>query len=277
MVDKSVSNQSLASTALWAAAVRARESERADALFHDPWAALLAGEAGREWIEGRSEDSVVPMVLRTRFFDDFLQKVVRDHQVEQIVMMAAGLDTRAYRFEWPAGLQFFEVDQPSVLDYAARILRSAGARPQCSLHLVGADLTRAWSQALLETGFDPWRPSVWLLEGFLFYIETAQVCHLLEDLSPLAASGSWLGFDIANSLTLTSPYTRQWIEMQARAGAPWIGSLDDPVRFLAGLGWKAALAQAGQPDLDFGRWNLPVIPVTMPNVPHHWLVTAEKG
>jgi hypothetical protein len=92
----------------------------------------------------------------------------------------------------------------------------------------------------------------------------------------LSVPGSWLGFDIINSLTLTSPYTRQWIEMQASSSAPWIGILDDLVGFLAARGWKTTLSQAGAPDANHGRWHLPVIPVTLPDMPHNWFVSARK-
>jgi len=100
---------------------------------------------------------------------------------------------------------------------------------------------------------------------------------LLDEVNSLASAGSWLGFDILKSITLTSPFTRQWIEMQANSGAPWNGTMDDPVGFLTTRGWKTALSQAGAPDANHSRWHLPVIPVTMPDMPHNWFVTAQKG
>lgn len=86
-----------------------------------------------------------------------------------------------------------------------------------------------------------------------------------------------MGFDIINGVVLTSPWTRPWVEMQAAAGAPWIGTMDDPVRSLAERGWQATLTQAGQPDANHGRWPLPIIPTTMPGMPHNWYVTAARG
>jgi methyltransferase (TIGR00027 family) len=138
------------------------------------------------------------------------------------------------------------------------------------------DLTGPWKKALFKAGFERDQPSLWLLEGFLFYIPSESIYHLLDNVNSLSASGSWLGFDIINSLTLTSPYTRQWIEMQAQSGAPWIGTLDDPIGFHSDRGWKTTLSQAGAPDAKHGRWHLPVIPATMPNMPHNWFVTAQK-
>jgi hypothetical protein len=93
----------------------------------------------------------------------------------------------------------------------------------------------------------------------------------------LAAPGSRLGFDVINGAMLISPWTRPWVDMQAAAGAPWIGTMDDPVGFLAARGWRASLTQAGQPDASHGRWRLPVIPTAMPDMPHDWFVTAERG
>ena len=95
-------------------------------------------------------------------------------------------------------------------------------------------------------------------------------------MTDLAVPGSQIGFDIINGPMLTSPWTRSWVDMQADAGAPWIGTMDDPVRFLADRGWQATLTQAGQPDANHGRWSLPVIPTTMPDMPHNWFVTAQK-
>jgi len=118
---------------------------------------------------------------------------------------------------------------------------------------------------------------VWLLEGFLFYIPSGSISHLLDEVNGLSSSGSWLGFDIINSSTLVSPYTHSWIEMQEKCGAPWIGTMDDPSSFLTMRGWKTALTQAGAPDANHGRWHLPVIPVAMPGMPHNWFVTAKKG
>jgi hypothetical protein len=92
----------------------------------------------------------------------------------------------------------------------------------------------------------------------------------------IAAPGSLIGFDIINNLTLTSPLTRSWVEMQAQSGAPWIGYLDDPQGFLTAHGWQAGLVPIGAPQANYGRWTLPVIPANAPGLPHFWYVTAEK-
>jgi methyltransferase (TIGR00027 family) len=276
MSEKTTSDQWLGSTARWTAGVRAKESAREDRLFDDPWAAALVGEEGAEWIEHRSADSVVPMVIRTRFFDDFLQRICLQYAIRQVVLVAAGLDTRAFRLTWPEGTRLFELDQAPVLKYKEQVLRSAGARPACERQTIEADLTGPWKEKLIETGFDAQHPSGWLLEGFLFYLSNESVTHLLDEVTSLAARGSWMGFDVINSTMLTSAWTRQWVEMQANSGAPWIGTMDDPEGFLAARGWKASLTQAGAQDANYGRWPYPVIPTTMPDMPHNWFVSAQK-
>jgi methyltransferase (TIGR00027 family) len=276
MAEKISSAQLLGLTSRWTAAVRARESARADRLFEDPWAEALTGKEGAEWIAQRPEDSTVPMVIRTRFFDDFLLDIARRHAIRQVVLMAAGLDTRAFRLDWPAGTCLFELDQPEVLQYKQEVLRLAGAQPACQRQLIEADLTSPWQEKLTHSGFDPQLPSVWLLEGFLFYLSKESIIQIIDSVTSLAASGSWMGFDIINSAMFTSTWTRPWVEMQASMGAPWMGTLDDPQGFLARRGWQATLTQAGAEDANYGRWQLPVLPVMAPDMPHNWFVTAQK-
>lgn len=267
---------SLEATARWTAAVRAAESARADALLRDPWAGALAGPDGMAWTAERTPGSVLPIVLRTRYFDDWLEGTLAGGPIRQAVLLAAGLDTRAFRLTWAAGARCFEVDRPAVLGHNAAILEGAGARPRCDRRPVEADLAAPWGDALLAAGFDAARPAAWLLEGIMFYLPNDVIRRVLDGVTALAAPGSVLGFDIVNGEMLLSPWTRPWMDMQAAAGAPWIGTMDDPVGELAGLGWRASLTQAGQPDANHGRWTLPVIPTTMPAMPHNWFVTAER-
>ncbi len=270
-------NSTLAATAYWTAAVRARESKRQDRLFHDPWAAKLAGEQGASWIAQHTEDATLPMVVRTRYFDDFLTRITVQEGVRNLVLLAAGLDTRAFRLNWSPGVRLFELDQPAIQKYKEAILRLHRMQPACERRSVCQDLTRPWKNALQESGFGRQERSGWLLEGVLFYLSTETLASIFDTITSLAAPGSWLGCDLINSAALTSPYTKAWIEMQARSGAPWIGFVDDPESFLGSRGWECELTQAGQPDANYGRWTLPVIPTKMPNMPHYWFVTAKKS
>ena len=162
------------------------------------------------------------------------------------------------------------------MTYKEGVLSGLGATPGCERHVVDVDLTAPWADALVAAGFDAQQPAVCLLEGCLFYLPVDSVTGLLDAVTALAAPRSWLGFDIINHAVLTHPLTRPWVDMQAQLGAPWIGWLDDPVGFLAARGWQATLSQAGQPDANYDRWRLPVIPTTMPNMPHNWFVTARR-
>ena len=276
MTAETRSTHALQATARWTAAVRAGERERPDRLVDDPWAADLAGSEGMAWLAGRPEGSVLPIVIRTRYFDDWLRDVAIEGPVRQVVLLAAGLDTRAWRLPWPAGTTLFEVDDASVLDAKAEILAGAGAQPACARRPVPADLASDWGSVLRDAGHDPAIPTAWLAEGVLFYLPEAVIHRVLEIVSSQAAPGSRLGFDIVNSAVLTSPHTKAWIDMQAAAGAPWIGALDDPAATLADLGWSASLVQPGEPSANHGRWTLPVPPASMPELPHSWYVTAIR-
>jgi methyltransferase (TIGR00027 family) len=271
-----ISNSPLGGTAYWTAGVRARESRREDRLFSDPWAAALAGETGENWCAQHTEESTLPIVVRTRYFDDFLRNISLRESIRNVVLMGAGLDTRAFRINWRPGVQFFELDQRVVLDYKETILHSLEAKPTCERQIICTNLTQPWKDALLESGFNPNKRSVWLLEGLLFYLPCESVGQILDAVDSLAATGSRLGFDIINSAVLSSHYTKAWIDMQAESGAPWISFMDDPEAFLAIRDWSAALSQAGQPDAHYGRWTLPILPTKVPNMPHYWFVTAKK-
>jgi methyltransferase (TIGR00027 family) len=194
----------------------------------------------------------------------------------QVVLLGAGLDTRSFRLPWPAGTSVFELDREAVLDHKERVLSRGGATPRCHRQVVVADLREDWPVALAESGFDTRQAAAWLLEGLLFYLPVDRLVRVLDQVTAHAALGSRLGFDIVNAAVLTSPYTRPWVDMQAAAGAPWLGTMEDPVGFLAERGWDAALTQAGQPDANHGRWTLPVVPTSLPDFPHSWFVTATR-
>lgn len=271
-----LSNAAIAATAQWTAAARAVESARGDRLFDDPFAAALAGKAGMEWAAQRPPQALAPMVFRTRYFDDFLKRATGSPALRQIVLFAAGLDARAYRLAWPEQTTVFELDQAPVLQYKDEVLRSAGARPTCRRQTAAADVAGDWSAPLSRAGFDPGRPTCWILEGILFYLPSLVVERVLAEVSRLSSPGSWLGCDVANRATFESPLTRPWLEMQARAGAPWLSAMDEPEKQLGALGWDVSLTQAGAPELNFGRWPFPAIPVAMPGIPHHWFVEAHR-
>jgi methyltransferase (TIGR00027 family) len=271
----------LISTACWIAAVRARESERADRLFNDPWAAGLAGEEGPAWRQrttGGKEENEVGLAIRTRFFDDFLLEVTREHAVRQVVIAAAGMDTRAFRLTWPPQTHLFELDLPPIFVRKEPLSSTAGAVPTCQRHVVPVDLANAsWVDAVQQAGFDPGQRVVWLLEGLLFYLPAEVVTSLFERITALSVLGSWLGCELKNTEMLTSPQTRSWIDLLAREGAAWISSIDKPEAFLAERGWRARVVEPGEDRAHFGRWPFPVIPRSEPGVPRTFFVTALRS
>lgn len=286
MEEKPMSSQqshkdSLLSTACWIAAVRARESERADRLLNDPWAATLAGEEGPVWrlrATGGKDENEVGLAIRTRFFDDFLLTATGGHAVRQIVIVAAGMDTRAFRLSWPPQTHLFELDLPQMFERKEPLLAGAGAVSACQRHIVLVDLSDAsWVDALQRAGFDSTQPVVWLLEGLLFYLPAAVVTSLFEKITALSIQGSRLGCELKNTAMLTSPQTRSWIELLAREGAAWISSIDEPEAFLAKRGWRATVVEPGEDGANFGRWPFPTVPRSVPDVPRTFFVTALRN
>jgi methyltransferase (TIGR00027 family) len=284
--------EKLAGTGRWTAAIRARESERSDRLFNDPLAALLAGEEGQQWLDASTSEQYDPrlrgeldidpstasIIVRVRFFDDFVARVVTEHDVRQVVVLAAGMDTRAYRLSWPAGTPLFEIDQPRVIELKERLLASAGAVPACQRQSIGVDLSDPWSDALQRAGFDPGQRSLWLLEGFLPYLPEPGVARLFDEISALAAPGSWLGCDTVNREMLTSPWTRPWIERLASAGISWLSGIDEPEALLGERGWSVTVIQYGEEGANFGRWPFPPMPPrSVPGIPRNFLVTATRS
>jgi methyltransferase (TIGR00027 family) len=264
-------------TARWTAAVRAHESRRDDRLYFDPWAAALAGPEGEAWFTERGDTPALQVItIRTRFFDEFLERATGDRGVRQVVLLGAGLDTRAFRLAWPVGTALYEIDRPEVLVEKEKVMRADGARPACERKAIGADLTQPWIDLLADAGFKRHQPSCWLAEGFLFYFTNDTAIEMLNRVTAAAAPNSCLGFDIPNTDSLTHAWTRPWIEMQARLGVPFLGTMDDPRAVLAARGWTAMPVQAGDKDANFGRWPYPTVPLEVPGVPRNWFVTAEK-
>jgi methyltransferase (TIGR00027 family) len=231
-------------TALWTVRMRAQESERADALFDDRLAAAFldaAGMAGAPPGAGVLQQ-VLPdwLAVRTRFFDDHLLAMTRAGR-EQVVLLGAGLDTRAFRLDWPAGTHVFEVDLPAVQAFKARVL--AGRGPDTARRTpVAADLLGDWRGALLAAGFDPGRPTAWLCEGLLFYLAPEAVEHLIGTVGVLSAPGSTLGAECLNADTAESPFVKPWLEALSGSGTPWVWQLADAERWWAGHGWRAEIA-----------------------------------
>lgn len=254
-------------TALGVAMVRARESRREDRLFDDPYAQAFVDAAPGAFPEEptTSEElaALGPMaslgavfyahaVIRTRFFDDYLTAAVAAG-CSQVVLLAAGLDTRAFRLAWPKDTRVFEVDLPGVLAFKDTVLTAQGAVARCARATVPADLRRDWTAALATAGFDHARPAAWLAEGLLTYLSAAEAARLLTGVTRLSAPGSQLSLE--HSPIAAAALTGQASQMPAMQQYTrlWKGGLgDDAAPWLTSHGWQpeihelAALAAAYQ-------------------------------
>ncbi|HET9876225.1 MAG TPA: class I SAM-dependent methyltransferase, partial [Mycobacterium sp.] len=126
------------------------------------------------------------MAVRTRFFDDFFLDAA-DAGIRQAVILASGLDARAYRLAWPAGTTVYEIDQPQVIEFKTRTLTDLGAQPTADRRPVPIDLRDDWSAALQAAGFDPARPTAWSAEGLLAYLPPEAQDRLLDTVTALSA------------------------------------------------------------------------------------------
>ncbi|ARI50748.1 class I SAM-dependent methyltransferase [Streptomyces bacillaris] len=195
-------------TALLVAAARAIETHRPDSLAQDVFAEhfVLAAPASKGWpvrpaeVTGGDANPLWGRFaryfgLRTRVLDDFLLGSAHTGGVRQVVLVGAGLDSRAYRLEWPSGCVVFEIDREEVLAFKHQVLDGVSAVPKAARVPVPMDLRDDWAGALPGAGFDPAAPSVWLIEGLLFYLPPAAETYLVDTVDRLTAGGSALAFE----------------------------------------------------------------------------------
>lgn len=189
--------RNVSDTALWAAVYRAAETERPDALFHDPYARRLAGDRGRRIAESVTGAARADWawVGRTYLFDQLIVEQL-GQGADMVVNLAAGLDARPYRMDLPPALQWIEVDLPGILDYKEEIL--AGERPRCALERVRLDLSdRAARRDLFARLGSRSRRALILTEGLLIYLTADEAASLARDLAAPAPFQGWI-FDIAS-------------------------------------------------------------------------------
>ena len=199
---------SVGATAVMVAAARAAETDKDNPLIRDPYAKVLVAGAGSGIWEFMLDNEFVAKVadfdpevaaivehmgsyqaVRTHFFDEFFTAAA-GAGIRQIVILASGLDSRAYRLPWPAGTTVYELDQPKVLEYKAATLNQHGATPKAPRREVPIDLRFDWPKALREAGFDPSVPTAWLAEGLLMYLPADAQDRLFEQVTELSAAGS---------------------------------------------------------------------------------------
>lgn len=196
------------STALFVAAARALEARKPDPLAVDPFAEVFCRAAGGMWsglLDGsvsdhplRSDEFGTHFVTfqgaRTRYFDTYFRAAAAAG-VRQIVLLAAGLDSRAYRLDWPAGTTVFELDQPRVLEFKRETLDREGFTPTARRREVAVDLRDDWASVLCSSGFRADEPSAWIAEGLLVYLPAAAQDQLFSGIDALACAGSHLAVE----------------------------------------------------------------------------------
>jgi methyltransferase (TIGR00027 family) len=191
-------------------------------------------------------------VIRTRFFDDYLTAAAAG--CSQVVLLAAGLDTRAFRLAWAPGTRVFEIDLPAVLAFKDAVLAGLGAKARCERITVPADLRGGWVVALTTAGYDRTSAAAWLAEGLLIYLTPAGAERLLTAVTELSAPGSPLAFEhspmAATALTSQArqlPGMRQYTKL-------WQGGLGDgAARFLTSHGWRLQVHELTALAAAYGR------------------------
>jgi methyltransferase (TIGR00027 family) len=197
---------SVGATATMVAAGRAMVTKAPDGLIKDPFAdplvravgvdfftKMLDGELELESVEDFSADRMQAMIhgmgVRTKYFDEYFARAT-DNGVRQAVILASGLDARAYRLPWPDGTVVYEIDQPQVIEFKTTTLAGIGAQPSATRRTVAIDLRADWPTALREAGLDPTKPTAWLAEGLLIYLPPEAQDRLFDNIAALSAPGS---------------------------------------------------------------------------------------
>lgn len=264
-------------TAQWMAAARAEESQRPDALFTDPLAHDLATNHGYELLHKYANGGLAPfVVIRTKFLDDGITSLRPEDGIRQVVLLAAGMDTRAFRLDWPQDVVLYEVDHAALTAEKQRLLDGLGATPKVERRTVAADLTTDWLPGLIEAGFDPDVPTLWVVEALTFFLTDDQAHQLFRTLADSSAAGSRLELDILGKALLGNPFSRRFLEAMREDGRPWLFGTDEPEEFLAADGWKIReLKEPGEPGVGENRWDYAVQPRDRRGANRLWLIRAE--
>jgi methyltransferase (TIGR00027 family) len=272
-------------TSRWVAASRALETESSDPLYRDPFARALAGEVGLEMLYSMRSVGFIPafagpdpyLTIRTKFLDDSLVEAVRNLGLSQVVVLAAGMDARAFRLTWPRRVTVFEVDRDDVFEHKEQVLEQLGAEATCDRRVVvRQDLAFPWKASLVAAGFDPSQPAAFLAEGLLYYLDAHEADSFFDTIREVAAPGSWLGMDTVNPEVLTSPFMANYVDKLREMGCPWKFCMADPESYLAGQGWTVRYALPGEHDAHYGRWAMPTFPRSIPGIPRTFLVKGTR-
>ncbi len=296
---------SVGTTAVMVAAARAIETDNPDPLIRDPYAKILVSNAGTGVWETMLDDAMVAKVesfdpetaaifqhmrsyqaVRTHFFDAHFAAAVKVG-IRQVVILASGLDSRAYRLDWPAGTSVYEIDQPKVLAYKSATLAEHGVAPSAQRREVPIDLRQDWPAALRGAGFDPVAPTAWLAEGLLMYLPADAQDRLFAQITELSARGSRIAAETAAS---HADERRQEMRERFQRVADQLGfeqTVDvqdliyhdehraDVADWLDDHGWRAAAQNSGDEMRRLDRW-VDGVPMADDKDAFAQFVTAEK-
>ena len=257
---------SVGATATLVAAARALATQADDPIIDDPFAAPLVRAVGvdifTKLVDGATDPAQYGagygptmsqltngMAARTRFFDDFFHDAGKAG-IRQAVILAAGLDARAYRLSWPAGTVVYEIDQPDVIEFKSKALADLGAAPTTQRRAVAIDLREDWPAALRAAGLDPTKPTAWIAEGLFGYLPPEAQDRLLDQISELSAPGSRMGAEgvpatpdldedaVRERMKAASEHWReQGFELDF-ADLVYLGDRADVDAYLQGHGWQ---------------------------------------
>ena len=260
-------SNSVGATATGVAVGRALASRGPNPLITDPFAEPLVRAVGVNFFTRIASGELDPahvddngdfgmqrmgamMGVRTRFFDEFFLAAANDG-IRQAVILASGLDARAYRLPWPAGTTVFEIDQAQVIEFKTETLAELGATPTADRRAVPVDLRHDWPAALRAAGYDPSKPTAWSAEGLLPFLPPDAQDRLLDNITALSPAGSQLatenvqgaGDAVQTMADRMREVTDQWrdhgfdIEM---TDLWYAGDRNDVVDYLDGRGWTTS-------------------------------------
>jgi methyltransferase (TIGR00027 family) len=252
---------SVGATATAVAASRATASQGPNALLDDPWAEPLVRAVGVDTfvklVDGELIADDGPLLnrramnqqiaVRTRYFDDFFTAATASG-IRQAVVLASGLDTRAYRLTWPAGTVVYEIDQPAVIAFKTKTLADLGAEPTAVRRTVAIDLRDDWPEALRQAGFDLSAPTAWSAEGLLVYLPPEAQDRLFDNITALSAPGSQVATEHMDMTGLPDDWADKLTERTKRIGSGinlaelfYPGERNSAADYLASHGWQNAI------------------------------------
>jgi methyltransferase (TIGR00027 family) len=223
---------SVGATATGVAASRALASKQPNPLINDPFADALVKAVGLDYCNRMADGELESgadrlfntericeqIAVRTRFFDDFFTRAA-SAGIRQAVILASGLDTRAYRLPWPPDAVVFEIDQPQVVEFKSGVLANLGATAAADRRTVAIDLRDDWTTALRNNGFDPTRPTAWIAEGLLIYLPPDAQDRLFDNITALSAPGSRLATEHMDIQGSPDEWTERLNERSRRMGS----------------------------------------------------------